>query len=458
MRELFADLPDEQAPPTPPGYLDTVLSVARRSVRRRRAVAVAAWAVVVLVLLVIAAPRVRLTAEPAAPVTRPTLPDRFAGYSTLTAPVDAAPAGRAVALYGYGNGELFDMYQPLVVGADRDTYRRVEEMQARDLPSALLAQDGTRVLLGDDRGAVTDLLLVDLITGRRQSVPIGAPVGVRLLAWSPDGRFVAYSAAALPGVPDGSSNFVESQVARAGVLRLLDLDTGHSTEVSAAAPAWMAAFASDSRRLVVQVNQEAHLLDVNGVETASVRLPEGRELVGNVGWSPDGGLLALGPMFTDGQAGGITAHDVYIGTRRGITFVPTPGSNRAAPAQVDGVQLLGWRSADDVLVADTDTADRLTIAEAHLADGTRRTVSRFDTDATCEFGTQPCQVFDLQLAAALIPDLTIRPAGAAQRGPWPLWFTATVTGSVLGTALLIWYVARRIRRRRRPDPRASPVR
>ncbi|MEV0717439.1 hypothetical protein [Asanoa sp. NPDC050611] len=115
------------------------------------------------------------------PARRPglSLPDRFAGYSMFTSTVTDAPLGRAIALYGYGNGEMFNMFQPLVVGADGDTYRRVDAMQERDRPSTLLAPDGTQVLLGDDRGATDELVLVDLGTGEERQLPLGGTVGSR---------------------------------------------------------------------------------------------------------------------------------------------------------------------------------------------------------------------------------------------------------------------------------------
>lgn len=442
MRDLFVTLPDEPMPPMPPGYLDTVLTLGRRSVRRRRIGAVAVWAVVVLALALAfpVVPGLRLPAPPAATSEQPGLPDRFAGYSLLTSTVTKAPPGRAIALYGYGNGETFNMFQSLVVGADRDTYRQVDAMEERDRPSALLAPDGTRVLLGDDRGATSDLVLVDLTTGKGRSIPLGEPVGVRLLAWSPDGRYVAYSAAPLNGV-----DLVDYQVARAGTLRILDLSTGRSTEVPAVKPAWTAAFAPDSSRLAVQVGQEAHLIDLDGRESGSVHIAAGRELAGNVGWSPDGKFLATVPWATDGPfdgtAGGNTDHGVFLWAVHDIDFVAITDGGAPPPAPVqDVVRLLGWRSAGNVVIATANAAGQLSLAEVQLGDGTRRTLSRFDTGSTCELGAQTCEVFDLQLATGLLPDLTVRRAGSPQRGPWPAALTISV---VLGAALLLW---RRMRR------------
>ncbi|MEU5723501.1 hypothetical protein [Micromonospora sp. NPDC047738] len=451
MRDQFATLPDDP-PPLPPGYLDTVLARGRRSVRRQRIGVAAAWAIVVLLLAVLVVPGVPLPVQPAAPSTKPSLPDRFAGYSILTSTVASAPPGRAIALYGYGNGEAFNMFQSLVVGADGDTYRQVDAMEERDRPSALLDPDGTRVLLGDERGATADLILVDLTTGKRRSIPLGDPVGVRLLAWSPDGRHVAYSAAPVIRTDEfGTVNVVEAQVARTGTLRLLDLSTGRSTELPAIKPAWTAAFAPDSRRLAVQVGQTAHLVDVDGREYGSVPIPRGRELAADVGWSPDGTFLATVPWLTDGPfngtSGGNTSHGTFLWKAGDVEFVPVSGGGTAPAPVPDVVQLLGWRSVGSVVVATINAAGQVALVEVHLGAGTRRTLSRFDTGSTCELGTQGCQVFDLHLATGLLTDLTVRHAGRPHRGPWPMVLNAVVGVVVLGAAFLLWR-RRRTRRAR----------
>lgn len=441
MSELFTTRPDDP-PPLPPGHPDAVLIPGRRSVRRRRIGTAAVSAVVVLLLAVLVVPGVQLPVPTGAPSTKPSLPDRFAGYSILTSTVAKAPPGRAIALYGYGNGETFNMFQSLVVGADGDTYRRVDALEERDRPSALLAPDGTRVLLGDERGATGDLILVDLGTGKRRSIPLGDPVGVRLLAWSPDGRHVAYSAAPLAGSGEfGSVNFVDPEVARTGTLRLLDLSTGRSTEVPPLRPAWTAAFAPDSGRLAVQVGQKAHLIDLDGREYGSVQIPVGRELAANVGWSPDGRFLATVPWISEGPfngtAGGHTGHGEFLWKVGNVDFVPVTDPSSAPPPVRDVVHLLGWRSAGSVVVASIDAAGHASLEEVQLDAGTRRTLSRFDTGRTCELGMQTCQIFDLHLASGLLPDLTLRSAGGPQRGPWPMLVKAVIGVLVLGATFLL---------------------
>ncbi|MGW1059155.1 hypothetical protein [Micromonospora rubida] len=448
MRELLATLPDDP-PPLPPGYLDTVLTRGRRSVRRRRLGTAAVWTVIVLLLAALVVPGVQFPVQTAASEPKPGLPDRLAGYSILTSTVAKAPPGRAIALYTYGNGETFNMFQSLVVGADGNTYRQVDAAEERDRPSALLAPDGTRVLLGDDRGATRDLILVDLTSGRRRSIPLGDPVGVRLLAWSHDGRHVAYSATTLVGYDEFGT--VDGEVARTGTLRLLDLSTGRSTEVPEITPAWTAAFAPDSRRLAVQVGQQAHLVDLDGRGIGSIEIPAGRELAADVGWSPDGRFLATVPWFSGGPftgtTGGDTGQGVFLSTVGDVDFVPVTGAS-TPPAPVPGVvRLLGWRSASSVIVMTSDADEHASLTEVRLDDGTRRTLSRFDTGSTCELGMQSCHIADLHLATGLLPNLTVRSAGLPRRGPRPVLVSAVV----LGAAFLLWRRARLSRRARPPE-------
>lgn len=71
----------------------------------------------------------------------------------LTSSMRANPAGRAAAIYTYGNGELFDRWQTLVVGADRDSYRRLDGRMTRrhERPGGnsqeLLAPDGSSLVI-----------------------------------------------------------------------------------------------------------------------------------------------------------------------------------------------------------------------------------------------------------------------------------------------------------------------
>ena len=186
---LFALADTEAEPALRPGFTEQTIALARRSVRRRRVRATLA-AVVALSLAGIA-PALFATARrgavPSAPAGRPSLPDHFASYSDVTSTVTRQPAGRAIVYYEYGGNDFSDGLQPLVVGADRDTYRRVDAVEERKsmgygFPEVLLSPDGTQVLVGGTDREATSLTLVNLTTGGRRDLRVDPPLGIQLLA------------------------------------------------------------------------------------------------------------------------------------------------------------------------------------------------------------------------------------------------------------------------------------
>ncbi|MFI5910336.1 WD40 repeat domain-containing protein [Dactylosporangium sp. NPDC051541] len=425
MVELFAALPDGPVPPLAADYVDRVLTHARRSARRRRLGAAAAWTAIVAAVCTFLIPGVLPEPAPAAPGQRAALPDRFAGYSTLTSTAERAAPGRAIALYGYGSDALFTMFQQLVVGADADTYRRVGAWDGRGRAPGLLSPDGTWVLLGRAAGPAPELLLVDLTTGRERSVPLGAWLEVRLLAWSPDGRYVAYSAAP-DGPAYGGESTVGYDVLQRGTLRLLDVTTGRSTEFPSMGRPSAAAFAPDSARMAVQEGERVHLLRLNGAEDRVVSVGAGRGLAPRAGWSPDGRLLATVPWDGPAPAAGK------------VEFLAV-GADAVAPAPVgDVARVLGWRDAGHLVVATAPGGHGLELAEVTLAAGDRRVLSRFDPGMTCEFGMQHCDVLDLQLATGLLAGLTVRAAGSPDRGPWP-WPLRLLVAALAAAGLVVLY-------------------
>src|SRR5262245_5848546 len=87
----------------------------------------------------------------------PTLPTEFAGYSDQTATFTSSPAGRPIALDEAVSAELFHSWQTLVVGADRDTYRRAD-IGDTEAPIVMLSPDGTQLLyLDQDHFTLRDL-------------------------------------------------------------------------------------------------------------------------------------------------------------------------------------------------------------------------------------------------------------------------------------------------------------
>jgi dipeptidyl aminopeptidase/acylaminoacyl peptidase len=331
------------------------------------------------------------------------------------------------------------MFQQLVVGADADTYRRIDSQGERGLTPPLLSPDGTRVLLANEHAVTSELLLVDLTTGRQRRIGIGSPVGTRLLAWSPDGRYVAYSAAP-PGASGGADDQLASEVHRNGTLRLLDLATGESLEVPSIKGPNAAAFAPDGARVAVQVTHDVHLLDLHGIEDRVVFIDADRALVAGAGWSPDGRFLATAPWSGGSDDG------VFITGNAEITFVPVAEGTAAPPPVPDVARALGWRDATHLIAATAGSDGRLSLVEVDLTTAARRVLTRFDTGSNCELGMQHCEVVDLQLATALLPDLTVRHAGSPDRGPWPWIVLYPAAAVLLAGAAVLWHLRRRRKR------------
>jgi hypothetical protein len=439
VRTVFANVDMASEPPLPAGYLDQTLARARRAVRRRRLAGLGAGTVAV-VLLVVAVALLPFPTLPRSQVGRPdgpSLPDRFAPYSPLTASVRTSPPGRAIALYEYGSSELFTSWQLLVAGADRDTYRRVE---FDPMAPRLLAPDGSRVLFYAEPRTFH---LVDLTSGTTTTLAsvewasnVGA--GLQLLAWSPDGRYVAY---AVPAPSPGDGRAENSFLGERPImdLALLDLTSGATTRVAGFQPVWAAAFAPDGRTLAVQTGPgKAWITTVDGHRVRSLDLIGG-DLAHGIAWSPDGALLATAPY------GGGTNE----APGDGVTFIDASGTGAATPRALPAGRMLGWSSPTSVIVHEVDDATGDVVAEVSTRDGSARVLSSFDRASRCEFWQMRCRPYRIQLASALLPHAGLRP-GDPDRGPLPLWLRVLVAAAVLpATAAVVWWATRARRRGQR---------
>ncbi|GAA3202812.1 PD40 domain-containing protein [Dactylosporangium siamense] len=380
----------------------------------------------VLGVLVAAALAPGLLAQPGAPTDGTVLPARLADLSLLTAPVSEAPAGPAVLTYVHGSAgpRWLHTTQTVVVGVDGHTYRRLDEAERRGGPAepgtwqdapALLAPDGTRVAVGSV-SAARDLAVVDLRTGRTRTHPTTSTGIVRPLAWSPDGTRLVYTT----GDTDTA---------------LLDLTTGTSTTLGR--PALAAAFAPDGRRVAVQGLPETEVepqrtvrvVDLDGgdpVEFAAAGF--GVLVAGPNAWSPDGRWLALAD---NAGAGKLECR---------LTFLPTDPADRTPPpapvATAQEIALVGWAAPDRPLITQGGATGHRTIVEAFDL----RRLSTVDGSSS---------TYDLQAAAGLLPGARVAPAGAAERGPWPVWLRLAAAAGVLTVAGLVWLLwSRRSRQTR----------
>jgi hypothetical protein len=121
--------------------------------------------------------------------------------------------------------------------------------------------------------------------------------------------------------------------------------------------------------------------------------------------------------------------------------------------------VLGWRSPTRLIAFDWDaTGVGGSIVDVALDTGEQRVLSRFSRSHSCEYGTEQCQVIDLQLATGLLATLDTRPG--TDGGDRPLWQSLMLLGLaflglVVATVALVGWTARTVRRRKSVAARAG---
>ena len=380
-----------------------------------------------------------------APASGDAVPEQLAGYSYLTGSVSQSPPGRVVALWQHGYGvEFLDFPQAVVLGADGDTYRRVDVAEGRagsetqgDPAPMLLSPDGTRVAVGDHDLERPDLVVVDLTTGETTSHPLPTGRSVVPVAWSADGRTVASVLSEDPTNPYSGSRI-------RGDVGLVDLADHTSEVLDADGTATAAAFSPDGSELAVERADRLAVVDL--ADGGERELEADGVLAGPAAWSPDGRLLAV---TTTRPAPAAPASIDDPGIPTGLAFVDPTGQGGDVPeplplSATGPGRVLGWTGPDEVLtvlaVEGADPCcgpDAQTLSAVPL-DGTQpRTLMRMNDLGSYGIGR-------FQLAAAAAEALEVVDPDDVDRGPWP-WPLRGVLAVVAG--LLAWVVARAVLRR-----------
>lgn len=362
------------------------------------------------------------------------IPDRMAGYSYLTGDVSDSPPGRAVALFQHGWGvEFMDFPQAVAVGAHGDVYRRVDLAEDRAGPETqgdpapmLLSPEGTRVVVGDHDSDRLDLAVLDLGDGEVTTHALPEGHSAVPVAWSPDGRLVAYLAGATPTNP-------YSGMPIEGDVGLLDVSSGEVHTLAGATEVSTAAFSPDGSELAVQRSSTAggtvEVFDLEGGGRRSLDLPAGHQLGGADAWSPDGALLATSrvpfPCLDLVEEARWTAcQEEWESIPDVIAFVAATGRPTEVPEPLEGAvaesrRVLGWASPREVLVlsartdGDGSDPDEFWVNRVSLDDGAIERLSVVPTGGNYGVGR-------FQLATSLVPDLQVRSAGEPDRGRWPM--------------------------------------
>jgi hypothetical protein len=360
----------------------------------------------------------------------PTLPARFTGPSPLMASVSDAPPGPAIALVRQ-KFLFLNRDEVVVVGVDGRTYRRLDLADRRGAPAqrdewipadALLAPDGSAAAVADPVRMRDRVEVVDLRTGRIAGYRLDQPAMVRLVDWSPDGRWLAL------------------ELSRGGTrIAVLDLRTGALRQFDRLPELnWSGgSFAPDSTRLALATLRAMPagngyvptpvvvIVDLAGTEVRV--LPVRPDIYLNLdrpAWSPDGRWLVLTKFRPPGDWS--------------LAFLDATGQQAPAPAPVaQNGKLVSWRSPSTMLVASADDDELL---EVPVSGGASHPVSRLPVEARGR----------VQLAGGLVGTARVRDVGAPRRGPWPWWWRLTLSGAIvlLGASALV-SAARRRRRTRR---------
>lgn len=407
------------------------------------------WMVLVPVILAAATLTVLAWPGPDRATARPTLPDEFATRSLLTAHVKDRPAGRAIALYSIPSEDVGE--QALVVGADGDTYRQVDD--GRPFWSFLLSPDGTQVIRSVADG---DLEILDLRTGQTSvrhafgwapDEYAALPRTVAgLLAWSPDGRYVVFKVVAHKS--GGQATDVATYE-----LAIIDVVADRTVHFPDLPDVAAVAFAPDSRRLALSTKSGGLFVSVEGQQLGTWQDSSDRDRpASSIQWSPDGTTLAVTMHLPSWAIStrfmcswGVT---VFVDTATGRLVTPQPATSCISP--------LGWRSPTILIGQQNNSVTDKWLVEFSTTDGSITPISHFRDTLVC----MDCTVMNVQLATNLLPDVGIRTTLYPDRGPWTLIVNFGVAGLVLtlvGSAIVeIGRATRADRRARREQPDATP--
>ncbi|MFI5955597.1 TolB family protein [Cryptosporangium sp. NPDC051539] len=330
----------------------------------------------------------------------------------------------------------------VVFSADSDRVRGVDSISGRTdqdygVVTMQLAPDGSRLAVGDATGDGTDVLVADLTTGSERRFPIEAgPAGlIEVLAWSADARQLAVAAGSLYVLDVESGRFTKVGSPDAASPEKSELLPGEQPLPGGAEPPALssgspgsydepggvqAAFSPDGRSIVFDDGSDIEVYPADGSGSPVLLTDRTVRLAGPNAWSPDGARVLVLRDEATAYDGTTSLLAIDVASKQAERLARFGLVEFSEPVPV------GWRSADEVLLAGTDE-NGTEIVDAYRLDGQRR--SRVLTLGYSSFSA----VF----AAKLLVEATPR-GGGFTGGPTPMgWRVAIGLVTALVAALVL---------------------
>ncbi|MET8089897.1 hypothetical protein [Micromonospora sp. NPDC005220] len=455
LRRLADDVPPARVP-------EGLFDAARTRHRRRRAVVAGALAVLVLLLGTGYALHPVALPLPAGPRhDAPGLPTRLVDPPLRTASVRASAPGAAAMVFG-GPAVRTDWFENRlgVVAADADRFRVLDAGPAVAGFEAMLSPDG--------RYAAVGTALIDLTTGRNTPDRVGGYP----LAFAADGKRLVYA--------DDQTTFTPPNTYHTPYAGVYDRERGADVLRVRVGTAWVApgrtaALSPDGGELALQVRDEVWLVRL--ADAGADRFAEpyrklplaGGRLAGAGSWLPDSRSVAVLARSTCTDCPVPSFRRTWtLAVRSTVDGTPLAGAAFPQLPSRSFVQLLGWRSVDEVValvgVPGPDAVDQ---PEEHDiawgpyqepgTEAVELVVLRRGAPTPEVLFRTPQGITELSVAADLAIDGAVRESGRPDYGPLPFW--ALAAGFVLAALVALPVLAglRRWRGRwRRPRARTVP--
>ena len=233
----------------------------------------------------------------------------YAAYKATQIPLRISPNGHRLLFYDQRNPAA-----QIVRVVDADTHQTVHSLELHE--SCLRFEwnpDNHRMSFFCFGGYSRKLYIWDMVTGSMKNVPIPRTQGESWLAWSPDGRYLAY----------------KTSVASDRPYVLVDSTTSSATELPLTTSVSSLSWASDSKHFAALDSTRSHSIDIVDLNGRSVRRAQlGSEIVvASVQWAIRGDCLLLSYKRFSQPSTYLGSFDLANGALRELETLPEDPTN-----------------------------------------------------------------------------------------------------------------------------------